>query len=86
MINESNDMIVPFYYEEIRRLECGLLLVKKDGLYGLVTKDNIVVVELIYDKITEFNRGFLQMIRGNEMDWMHAGNEKIIWRSNPFSQ
>ena len=86
MIDDFNQMIVPFYYESIEVLESGLLKVKRNGQFGLLDRFNEVLMETQFDEITEYNGPFIQLVAADSMIWYNPVDRKILWSSKQIGQ
>lgn len=56
IIDFEQNIIVPFEYSSIKAVEedKDLLIVRKNGKYGVVTIDNHIIINLEYDSISQF--------------------------------
>jgi hypothetical protein len=52
LINFNENLIIPFEYEDIISEDFGNIFVKKDGKWGVVSKDHEILLPCIYDYIT----------------------------------
>jgi hypothetical protein len=79
-------MVVPFFYEELERLECGCYKMKKEGLYGLIDANNNILVAPSYEQIIPCDGPLIQLINENDMAWYDPFTEKYIWSSKAIRQ
>ena len=87
-LNAQGETIVPLDYEELRLMNAGTLRVKKDGLFGVLNKeDGSLLVPIKYKKITDgiWSTGNIPMMccyfGENESDAID-GNGKRLGRCN----
>lgn len=70
LVSRTGSVMIPFEYQAIfggRYIHSGLLQVCRDGLWGIVSLRNEIVVEIAYDRIVSYVRCFFSSGLQNEM-------------------
>ena len=58
VINDKNELVIDYLYDNIGSFRDGLICVSKNGYYGYINIKNEIVIPLIYDKAYDFSDGY----------------------------
>lgn len=65
MLNEKGEFLLPLEYEEVRSVSEGLVLARKNGLCGYLTKEGKEAISFVYSDGGEFREGLVPVQFGN---------------------
>ena len=83
VIDISEKIIIQNVFSSISWLdESNLLLVETGGIFGLYDTDGKLLIPVTYQSITKVNNEFLLLKKGDQMDYFHLKERKLIQLKN----
>ncbi len=81
VITDKNKVIVPFIYDQTAYdyNELDLLEVKKDGLYGFVSKTGTVIIPVVYESVNDdFDGGLCLAMKNGKWGYLDKNGKTVI--------
>ena len=79
-LDKAGNEIIPAVYNDLQIswFKNGYAIVKKNGKYGTINKQNIVVIPFEYEKINDFNNGITTAKKAGKWGVIDTANKELV--------
>lgn len=79
-VDKSGNEVIPAAYDDLQIswFENGYAIVKKNGKYGTVNRQNVMVIPFEYEKLNDFNNGITTAKKGGKWGIIDTANKELV--------